>query len=1746
MSPELQTFLLDVVRIDLEVDRENRRVLQLGALRLGPDGQESTLRLAESPPAARIAAELDAFSRGASAVLGHNLLHHDLPVLRSVAPDLHLLNLPVIDTLYLSALCFPEKPYHRLVKDYRLVKKAVNDPVADARLATEVFVDAWQRLAELGDREPDLLRFYSHCFDPACERSDPLADGGGIQRTIRTAGSVDETRQEAPAELFERLVEGSACRYIARQVSDMLRPAAPLAVAYAVAWLRVAGEDSVLPPWIPIRFPVLGELLDRLRRCDAEDPCPDEDACPYCREAGLPERELERYFGFAAFRAEPKTADGESLQRRAALAGLTRRSQLSVLATGAGKSVCYQLPALVHYRRRGRLTLVISPLQALMKDQVENLNRRIGMERAAALNGLLTPPERGRVAERVRNGEIALLYVAPEQLRNRSFFKMIEAREIAGWVFDEAHCLSKWGHDFRPDYLYAASFIRQLATRQQCPVPAVSCYTATAKKDVIEEILQHFRTELQMELELSVSSTERSELRFVVEQVPPQRKLPRIAELIRQRLDLDDDGSGSRKPTGSAVIYFSSRKGTEEAARFLTTQGLDAAAFHAGLTAPIKREVLDDFTAGKLAVVCATNAFGMGIDKDDVRLVVHGDIPGSLEAYLQEAGRAGRDRRSSDCVLLFDEDDVERQFKLAASSKLEKHDLEQVLRAIRRAVRRRPGGTAVLTPGEILRDEELDVAIRPDDWQADTQIRAAVAWLERAGFLTRGHNRTWVFQGKLTVPDLDTAKRRLKALRLAPAEYRRRLSILRSLIEADEGDGLSVDELAQRGPDSPGGPSGKGSDTRRAGNQVVRDLQALVQDGLLSEGLQLTAYLRPKGKNNSRRILDTVARLERKLLEILQEEYPDAEPGSRAHLSLRRLNQRLVDENVESTPSRIQSLLKSLSEDGKGLAEKQGSLDLRFLRRGHYSVHLRRGWSLMGELADRRRQVAQVALDVLIGKVAEQAGGQVLVGFALEDVVRGIKRDLALRQTVKDPLAAAERALLFLHEHRAVQLQNGLAVFRQAMTLELSEKSKGRRYTLTDYRPLAEHYDERTFQTHVMARYAEEAKDKVQRGLDLVRDYFEHGRDVFVAKWFHDADEELKRATAGSSYRLLVDDLGNAEQQAVVTAPLDRNMLILAGPGSGKSRVVVHRAAYLLRVARVPPSSILIVCFNRAASLELRRRLKALVGRDAFGVTVCTYHGLAMRLTGRSFAGATDPEAGQVALNEVIPDAVRLLAAGDDDETREDLLAGYRHILVDEYQDITEDQYRLVAAVAGRRRDAPDRKLSLLAVGDDDQTIYGFNGADLRFIRRFRDDYIEDDARGVFHLVQCYRSSAAIIAASNHLIASVGERMKVEQPIRINDGRRFEPAGEPVRMYQVRSPALQAATVADRIVALREHDADASVAVLGRKHNELTPTEFLLRSRLPSESLLRLGDDGLPPLSRVREIHDLLDWSRARHGHEARLSEAWTRLPENGGNRWQRLLGEQLTAFHDEVVLGDEDPDPAFDPAALTEFLYESLAEYRRRPSAENSTVLATVHAAKGLEFDHVFLLDGDWRPQRSKDGGDDERRLYYVGMTRAKRALHLFTGLHTDPNPHVAIFDRNLPERTAALIERPAAAQEAPPDAIWRRRRERVGLEQVHLSWPARRRDQTTSYIRALPTGAALHFKSEASNLFLCDETGRKVAKLSRKGQEYWARLVPQVESAEVVAWIHRAERDESPEFARGLKETSWEVPIVDVVLRP
>lgn len=382
---------------------------------------------------------------------------------------------------------------------------------------------------------------------------------------------------------------------------------------------------------------------------------------------------------------------------------------IGVMPTGAGKSLCYQLPAVL-LAERGGMTLVVSPLIALMKDQVDALTAR-GVA-ACALTSAAGPQEQRDILDGIRAGMFTLVYVAPERFRSPRFVDALRATaaHIALVAIDEAHCISEWGHDFRPDYRRLGDVIQELQP------PRLAAFTATATPEVRDDIA----TQLGLvDAAFHVRGFDRPNLTFSVVGVGGAAdKAQRLTDLVR------------RRGSGVALVYAATRKNAEAYSHALRKAGLRSRVYHAGLEGGVREKAQDVFMANGLDAIVATNAFGMGVDKSDIHLVVHADIPRSPEAYYQEAGRGGRDGKPTRCVLLFNHGDVRLQEFLIEAS----YPSTEVLRGLWRLLSDRPELGAIRG-----REDELESRFKPllPGSPTNATVGSAIRILERHGLLVR-------------------------------------------------------------------------------------------------------------------------------------------------------------------------------------------------------------------------------------------------------------------------------------------------------------------------------------------------------------------------------------------------------------------------------------------------------------------------------------------------------------------------------------------------------------------------------------------------------------------------------------------------------------------------------------------------------------------------------------------------------------------------------------------------------------------------------------------------------------------------------------------------------------------------------------------------------------------------------------------------------------------------------------------------
>lgn len=559
------------------------------------------------------------------------------------------------------------------------------------------------------------------------------------------------------------------------------------------------------------------------------------------------------------------------------------------------------------------LTVVISPLQSLMKDQVDNLADR-GFTDAVTINGLLDPISRSLAIERVQSGDATLLYIAPEMLRSKTIERILMARHVVRFVIDEAHCFSAWGQDFRVDYLYIGKFIKEYQERKfgkdamarnhgQTLIP-VSCFTATAKQKVVQDICDYFKHWLGTDLQLFASSASRTNLHYSVIHVDSDGNKYNLLRSLVEQADC---------PT---IIYVSRTKRTRELAQKLTRDGISALPYNGKMDADEKIHNQDAFMSDKVRIIVATSAFGMGVDKSDVGLVIHYDISDSLENYVQEAGRAGRDPHlNAKCYVLYSDEDLDKHFILLNQTKLSISEIQQVWKAVKDFTKQRPHVSCSAL--EIARQAGWDDSVS----DIETRVRTALSALEQSGYIERGNNIPHVYATGITVKNMDEARLRLTESPLfSEDEMKNAIRIIKSLItqkhiaKAQDSEAESrIDYLADI----------LGLSKR----DVISSVDRMRQEGILADTRDISAYLQDISdkQRKPQQMLENFAKLERYILEHI--------PDESLHITYKQLNDNAVHDGINtSTEKKIRTLLYFLAVKGYAHKKEDGVRNLIMTR----------------------------------------------------------------------------------------------------------------------------------------------------------------------------------------------------------------------------------------------------------------------------------------------------------------------------------------------------------------------------------------------------------------------------------------------------------------------------------------------------------------------------------------------------------------------------------------------------------------------------------------------------------------------------------------------------------------------------------------------------------------------------------------------------------------------------------------------
>ncbi|MBQ7774419.1 MAG: RecQ family ATP-dependent DNA helicase [Lachnospiraceae bacterium] len=1482
----------DIVFADTEVSVIGKEVFDIGAIRTGTPVYSINGMKFRS----KRMAEFESFVKGATYICGHNIIDFDMQYIEQSVKDAGIHS--VIDTLYLSALLFPQKPYHKLLKDDKLQVDELNNPLNDSLKAMELFLDevsAFQRLkssmkqiyyALLGDR-PQFRDFFKY---------------------------VDfEEKINNPVALICEEFAGKICENA--NISVVISKY-PIELAYCLAVISAGDKESIIPYWVQKQFPKVQVVQSYLRGV----PC--KLGCKYCKENFNIHAQLKKKFGYDSFR----TYNGEPLQERAAQAAVEGKSLLAIFPTGGGKSITFQIPALIAAESMAGLTVVISPLQSLMKDQVDNLYE-LGITDAVTINGLLNNVERADALERIENGKASLLYISPESLRSKTIERLLLGRNVVRFVIDEAHCFSSWGQDFRVDYLYIGEFIAKLQEKKQMHIP-VSCFTATAKQKVISDIREYFKKTLNVELELFTTNATRTNLRYeVLYRKDDTEKYLTLRSLIEQK----------ECPT---IVYVSRTKKTMDIAEKLQKDGFNARAFHGKMSSDEKIANQEAFIQGQVQIIVATSAFGMGVDKKDVKLVVHFDISDSLENYVQEAGRAGRDQSiHAECYVLFNEGDLDKHFILLNQTKLSIGEIQQVWKGIKELTRDR--SRVCCSALEIARRAGWD----ENTVDIETKVRTAIAALENTGYIKRGQNCPRIYANSIQVKTAQEAIECInKSNKMDVKQKENATRIIKKLIssrsrsKAADGEAEArVDYIAEH--------------LAIEKREVIETIDVMREEGLLADDNDMSAFIevssvRTNAKNS---VLNRFLRLEEFLLSKLV--------NSGYRVPYKVLNEEAINQGIRtSTVSNIKLLLNFWIIKGY-IQKPEGEISNSiFLIPTEEVERLNRRYK-------KRVQVAKFVEQLFIARAREKMerksqewGSYVTISFSIQELKRMYlksDRQLDMFSAGKEAeeeleLRELEEVLLYLTKIGAYRLEGGFLVLYNAMEITRLVMDNKIRYKQEDYRYLKDFYENRTQQIHIVGEYANMMVKDYSAALTFVNDYFQMDYKLFLTKYFKGARlSEIDRNITPLKYQQLFENLSQ-RQAEIISDDVSKAIVVAAGPGSGKTKILVHKLASLMLLEDVKHEQLLMLTFSRAAATEFKIRLQKLIGNAAYYVEIKTFHSYCFDLLGK--IGSLEHS------ENVVKDATQMIQSGEVELDR----ITKSVLVLDEAQDMDKDEFGLTKALMERNED-----LRVIAVGDDDQNIYEFRGSDSKHLVEL---LASPDAKK-YELVDNYRSSQRVVGFANEFVKLIPNRIKGEEIKAIKE----EMGG--VMAINVKT-SLEMSVIKVIQQTWKKED-DKTTAVLTTTNEQAYLVVSLLKQRGIKARLIQ-SVEGFSLLTMAEFRFFLAQFeSSTPIISEEKWRQAWEELKLTfaRSSNLEQCLNLLLQFEHEYRKMYYTDLEAFLGEARFEDFY-----------SCKNGEVcVATIHKSKGREFDNVYMLLSAYTRMT-----EQQMRSVYVGMTRSKTNLYI------------------------------------------------------------------------------------------------------------------------------------------------------------
>lgn len=1450
--------------LDIEYDKKNRKIYDFGAVNdLGKTYHNTKLN------------GFLRFIKGSDFYCGHNIINHDSKYINIARGRKVIEEVKCIDTLLLSVLLFPNKPYHKLIKDDKLKPEDSNNPLNDSINSQALFADEKYMFSKLPVKKQEI--FYELLKD--------VPGFTGFFSCIKFVSKIEYVEKSIKDEYYSLICSNAN---VSRLINEY-----PVELALTLALSATKEMESLFPKWVLYVYPMVEHVMLTLRGV----PCSPQ--CEYCKNNLNPLIKTKSLFGFDSFRE----FDGLPLQELAIDAALKNKSLIAVFPTGGGKSFTYQLPALMRGDTTRSLTVIISPLQSLMKDQVDNLQSK-SINKSVALYGLLDPIERAKNIRRVKDGEVSILYIAPESLRSRTIERLLLSRDIARFVIDEAHCFSSWGQDFRVDYLYIGEFIKNLqekkSNNKQIPV---SCFTATAKKNVVKDIEDYFMEKLNITMEKITSSSARKNLTFKVKNIVDETEKYRE---LRSLLDTKN------VPT---IIYASRVKKVSEIFNRLQQDQYSVSMFHGKMESDEKILSQNSFMSGETRIMVATSAFGMGVDKDDVGRVIHFDISSSLENYVQEAGRAGRKKDiKADCYILYNEEDLDKHFNLLNSTKLNIMEIKQIWTGIKRNVSINRSITKSAL--EIAKDAGWEDNVRG----LETRVKTAVAALEDAGYIQRGLNSPRVFADgilsknqaeaviKIDKSSLFNEKEKVIAKRitsnLISSKFRKR--------SANDESEARVDYLAE--------VLGLRLDI------VIEIIGKLREEKILADSKDLACFLKGAAKQSSK-ILSESIKLERFLISEFSEE--------NRIFNFKELNEKAIESGLKSNVKMIKDVVNYLNINKIIALNKMGIYKIK--------VDIKIEKHLAVENLDKKSVLSAFILEFLYRKrdvMSEEDKNIGAILFSVHELKSEYAKNSGLfnaETTIKD----IEEALYFMKIVESIKIEGGFLVIYSPMNIK--RLNNGNIYKKSDYEKLSNFYTNKVEQIHIVGEYAKKMAGNYVDALQFVNDYFNMDYKDFLSLYFKgNRKKEISKKVSPSKFKQLFGELSPSQLEIINDKDSDI-IVVAAGPGSGKTRLLVHKLAAITLMEDTRPDQMLMLTFSRAAVNEFKSRLLDLLGPIANGIEIKTFHSFCFDIIGR--VGTLDKSA------EIISDAINMIEEGEVDPIR----ITKTMLVIDEAQDMVEKEYQLINLLLEKNED-----IKLIAVGDDDQNIYEFRKSSNKYLKEIA------NVAKLYELPHNYRSKKNIIEFSNRFVSSISGRMKQIPILNVQKDN-----GNIVIVEHIETNLYEPI-----VKHLDSCKFDGSTAILTRTNEQASVIAGMLCNQGKRAMLIQDNSEmNLFNFFELRKFYNILT--------------SGENISVVGKENWRiekrRFLNDNTSNPNIIVFKNALDTFEKFN--SRIKYLSD-FKEFLKESSYDDfipidSLVVSTLHKSKGREFDNVFILFDN-----KYISNNPTKRLLYVGMTRARNNL--------------------------------------------------------------------------------------------------------------------------------------------------------------